>query len=234
MSVRVGEFAGLSRVRELGMGAGICDKIPDLPVVFLGGFETTVRDLTAAYTIFPNLGTYRGSHLISSVEDREGHVLYKPDQNEKRVLSPSSAWLVSGVLQQVMKSGTAAKSASLGWKKTGAGKTGTTNDFFDAWFVGYTSSLTCGVWVGMDQPQTILEKGYGSALALPIWVDVMQNVPENLYPAGPLQPPEQVVNASICSVSGARATSACIAQGCAYQIQLPMSGVPKMMCQTAS
>jgi penicillin-binding protein 1A len=158
--------------------------------------------------------------------------LWKADQSEKRVVSANSAWLTSSILQEVMKSGTAAKAASLGWKKIGAGKTGTTNDFYDAWFVGYTSSLTCGVWVGMDQPQTILEKGYGSALALPIWVDIMQQAPENLYPSGPLQPPEQVVTASICSVSGARATSMCVAQNCAYQIQLPVSGVPTSTCQT--
>ena len=91
MSVRVGEFAGLSRVRQLGLAADVSDKIPELPVVFLGGFETSVRDLTAAYTILPNLGTYRKSHLISLVEDRDGRVLYKPDQTENRVVSPSSA-----------------------------------------------------------------------------------------------------------------------------------------------
>ncbi len=232
MTVRVGQFAGLSRVRQLGVEAGISDSIPDLPVVFLGGFETTVRDLTGAYTIFPNLGVYRRTHIISSVEDRDGNVLWKADTGDKRVISPNSAWLTSSILQQVMKSGTAAKSASLGWKKIGAGKTGTTNDFYDAWFVGYTSSLTCGVWVGMDQPQTILEKGYGSALALPIWVDIMQRAPENLYPSGPLEPPEPMVKVAICSVSGARATSACVAQNCAYQTELPTSGVPTSKCQT--
>ncbi len=232
MSVRVGEFAGLPKVRESARAAGVADEIPDLPVVFLGGFETTVKDLTAAYTAFPNLGVVHSPSLISSVEGRGGHVLWAAPRTEKRVFSPQTSWMVTSILEEVMKSGTAAKAASLGWKKPGAGKTGTTNEFFDAWFVGYTSSLTCGVWVGMDKPQTILEKGYGAALALPIWVEIMQHAPENIYPAAPLQPPEQLVKVTLCSVSGERATSVCAAQHYAYEAELPASRVPRGTCQT--
>ncbi|HZJ17328.1 MAG TPA: penicillin-binding transpeptidase domain-containing protein, partial [Chthoniobacteraceae bacterium] len=232
MSVRVGEFAGLRKVRALAQAAGVSDDIPDLPAVFLGGFETTVRDLASAYTIFPNLGVYRPSFLISSIEDREGRVLWQAPRGEERVLSADCAWLVSGILQHVMKSGTAARSASLGWKKIGAGKTGTTNDFFDAWFVGYTSSLTCAVWVGMDQPETILEKGYGSTLALPVWVEIMQQAPEKEYPAAPLDPPSQLVKLTLCSISGSRATSSCAARGCAYETSLPAARLPRETCQT--
>jgi penicillin-binding protein 1A len=148
-------------------------------------FESTVKEITAAYSIFPNHGVLRPPHLIARVEDEAGHIIYQAEQKEQRVVNPDSAWMVSDTLQQVMKTGTAAKAASMGWKKPGAGKTGTTNDFFDAWFVGYTSTLTCGVWVGMDKPQTIMAKGYGSALALPVWVDFMQSVPEKSYPAAP-------------------------------------------------
>lgn len=232
MSVRVGEYASLAKVREFGQNVGLSDNIPDLPVVFLGAFETTARNLTAAYTIFPNHGVYRVPFLISKVEDHAGHVLYEAPHAEKQVLSPESAWMVSGILQQVMKSGTAAKAASLGWKKNGAGKTGTTNDFYDAWFVGYTASLTCGVWVGMDQPQTIMEKGYGAALALPIWVDVMNQAPENKYPASSLTEGVPFKKVSLCSVSGEQATSTCVAQHCAYQMDLPVSRIPSGLCRT--
>jgi len=232
MTVRVGEFAGLSKIRDLARDAGLKQDLPNYPVVFLGGFETTVRNLAAAYTVFPNLGTYRAPYLISSVEDRNGQVLWKAPHEERRLLSPESAWMVSGILQQVMKTGTAAKAASLGWKKNGAGKTGTTNDFFDAWFVGYTSSLTCAVWVGMDQPQTILEKGYGGTLALPIWVDIMQNVPEQKWPAAPFAAPQPPVKVTLCSLSGALATSACQAQKLAYTAELPTSRVPRETCPT--
>jgi penicillin-binding protein 1A len=232
MSVRVGEFAGLTKVRALAQAAGVSDDIPDLPAVFLGGFETTVRDLASAYTIFPNLGVLRPSFLISSIEDRDGTILWQAPHDEKRVLSAETAWLVSGILQQVMKTGTAARAASLGWKKNGAGKTGTTNDFFDAWFVGYTSSLTCAVWVGMDKPQTILEKGYGATLALPIWVEIMQHAPENEYPSAPFEPPSRLMKVVLCSISGLRATSACIAQGYSYETSLPVGRFPQETCHT--
>lgn len=232
MSVRVGEFAGLAKVRSLAHSVGLSDHVPDLPAIFLGSFETTARALTGAYTVFPNLGVYRAPFLISSVEDRDGRVLYRAPREEKRVISPESAWMVSGILQHVMKSGTAAKAASLGWKKPGAGKTGTTNDFFDAWFVGYTSSLTCGVWVGMDQPETIMEKGYGSALALPIWVDFMKQVPEKAFPSAPFEAPAQLVRFTLCSASGARATSMCVQQRCAYESELPATRVPRELCRT--
>jgi penicillin-binding protein 1A len=232
MSIRVGEYASLPKVHDLAMRAGIGDSMPDLPVAFLGAFETTLKDLTAAYTAFPNGGVQHSPHLISSVQDREGRTIYKAPQLEKRLLSPESAWMVSSILEQTMKTGTASKSSSMGWKKPGGGKTGTTNDCFDAWFIGYTSSLTCGVWVGMDQPQTILEKGYGSTLALPIWVDFMQQVPEKNYPAQRLDPPSSLVKARLCSVSGARATSGCLQQGCAYDATLPPTRVAVDSCKT--
>ena len=232
MTVRIGEYVGLPAVREVGMSAGIAETMPDLPVAFLGAFETTLKALTASYTVFPNLGVLRAPHLISRVETSDGQIVYKAGQPDRRVLTEEAAWMTSSIMQQIMKTGTASKAESIGWKKPGAGKTGTTNDFFDAWFVGYTSSLTCGVWVGMDKPQTILEKGYGSALALPIWVDFMQQVPEKTYAAQPFAPPVPLVTVQICSVSGTRATSSCVQMKTAYQTGLPVTRVPGATCPT--
>ena len=230
MSVRVGEFAGLPSVRKVAAAVGIGDTMPALPVAFLGAFETTLRDLTAAYTIFPNLGVRRPAHLVARIEAADGHLLYTAPQNDQQILSPESTWMVSWILQNVMRTGTAAKAESLGWHKPAGGKTGTTNDFHDAWFVGYTSSLTCGVWVGMDEPQTIMEKAYGGALALPIWVDFMKQVPEKIYPANPLQPPVPLYTVRLCSTSGERATSLCEQLHLAYAINLPASRVPATSC----
>jgi len=230
MSVRVGEMAGLPAVRKLADSVGIGEKMPEYPVAFLGAFETTLRDLTAAYTAFPNGGAYRKPHLIASVENEKGEVIYQADTKEHQVMRPEIAWMVTSCLQEVMRSGTAAKAAQLGWKKVGAGKTGTTNDFHDAWFVGYTQSLTCGVWVGMDKPETIMEKGYGSALALPIWVDVMQTAPEKLYPAGPLRPPSPLTRVRLCSATGAVANGGCEAAKTAYETELPATQVPPQRC----
>jgi penicillin-binding protein 1A len=232
MSVRVGEFAGLPAVRELARRAGLGDDLPDLPVIFLGTFEATLGSLTAAYTVFPNLGEKAEPHLVAAVTDREGHTLFRAAASRRRVLEPGTAWLVSIILQETMSSGTAAKSASYGWKKPSGGKTGTTNDYFDAWFVGYTSSLTCGAWVGFDQPRKIGDKAYGSDLALPIWVDFMRGVPENKYAAAPLRQPGDLKEVRLCKVSGLRANSACESQGCAYEANVPASRVPDSTCRT--
>ena len=114
-----------------------------------------------------------------------------------------------------MTSGTAASARSLGFKLPAAGKTGTTNDFKDAWFVGYTSSMTCGVWVGFDQPTTIIPRGYGAALALPVWTQVMTKAADR-YPAEPFKSPVALQQATVCSISNAIATSGCVAAGTAY------------------
>ena len=90
--------------------------------------------------------------------------------------------MTSQLMEEVLTRGTAASARSLGFRLPAAGKTGTTNDYKDAWFVGYTSTITCGVWVGFDQPMTIVPHGYGAALALPVWVQVMNKAAQRYPP----------------------------------------------------
>lgn len=232
MTVRIGESAGLGSVREIGRKAGLSSDIPDLPVIYLGAFESTLKDVTAAYTVFPNLGNMSTPHLIAKVVDTNGNVLIEAPSIQRPVMDPGAAWMVSSILQEVMKSGTASKAAQLGWKKPGAGKTGTTNDYFDAWFVGYTSSLTCGVWAGFDTPQTIGEKAYGSTVALPIWIDFMKSVPEGKYAAQPLPESPNLNEAKLCKVSGLLANPSCTEKGCAYEGTLPAVSIPTKVCQS--
>ena len=133
-------------------------------------------------------------------------------------------------MEQVLTRGTAASARSLGFKLSAAGKTGTTNDYKDAWFVGYTSTLTCGVWVGFDQPTTIIPHGYGAALALPVWTQVMNKAAVR-YPPQPLQPTMALQRATVCSLSNQLATSGCQAAATAYDVDLPMDKVPTTACQ---
>ncbi len=174
MSIRVGEWAGLDNVQALAKKAGL--DAPRLPSMYLGSFETSLKSLTSAYTVFPNHGTERPAYLIERVDAANGQPIYQAEHREVKVMTELVAQTTSNVLERVMTEGTAKQAASFGFRLPGAGKTGTTNDYKDAWFVGYTSSLTCGVWVGMDKPQTITAKGYGATLALPIWADFMQGV----------------------------------------------------------
>jgi penicillin-binding protein 1A len=230
MTVRVGQMVGIPLLKRVADALNIGEAIGNYPVTYIGGFETTLRDLTAAYSVFPNQGVFRRAYLISRIEDHEGNVLYAEKTAPRRIFSPEVAWMTNSILQQIMKTGTAAKAASLGWKKPAGGKTGTTDEFRDAWFVGYTSSLTCGVWVGMDKPETIMEKGYGAALALPVWVDVMNSVSELKYPASRLEPAANLQRVPICSASGCRATSQC-ANYCTVTSELLPAGRATQSCR---
>jgi penicillin-binding protein 1A len=229
MSVRVGERAGLDEVAKLAQTCGI-DGIPRQPGVYLGTFEQTVADLTAAYTVFPNGGVRRQSYIIERIDDADGETIYRAAHIETRALDAGVAWMTSQAMQKTMERGTGATAKSLGFSKPSGGKTGTTNDFRDAWFVGYTSALTCGVWVGLDQPETIMSRGYGSTLALPVWVDVMNSASQQRYPSQPLRSPVPLQRASVCSVSNELATTGCERAGAAYSMELPESRIPADLC----
>ena len=186
MSVRVGSHAGIDEVQRVATAAGF-GNLPRFPSVYLGTFETTLKDLSSAYTIFPNGGIRRQPYLIERIDDSDGRVLYRAAHISTRAVDSNISALITSILTQVLDRGTAAAARSLGFNKPAAGKTGTTNEFRDAWFVGYTQSLTCGVWVGFDRPQTIISKGYGSALALPVWVEFMNAAAAKKYPASPFE-----------------------------------------------
>ena len=182
MSARVGDYAGISSVQHVANAVGLGD-IPSQPAIYLGAFEETLRDVTAAYTVFPNQGERKQAYIIERIDDSDGQPLYRAAHVSAPAMDPNLTAEMTSVMQGVIEHGTAAGARALGWNRPSAGKTGTTNDYKDAWFVGYTRSLTCGVWVGFDHPQTIQAHGYGSALALPIWVEAMNAAPPLRYPA---------------------------------------------------
>jgi penicillin-binding protein 1A len=231
MTVRVGEHVGLGKVQSLLTEAGLGNNIPKLPSIYLGAFGSTLKDVTAAYTAFPSGGVRREPYLIERIDDKEGHVLYQAHPVQRQILKPAISWMMAETLEGVLSRGTAASAKSLGLDRTAAGKTGTTDDYRDAWFVGFTNSLTCGVWVGFDQPQAIEQRGYGAALALPIWVKIIERASRTKYPDGDFAPPEPLSHVELCSVSNEVATDECRSAGTAYQITLPQSMVPSQTCQ---
>lgn len=186
MSVRVGMKTGLGDIAATMERLGLAEHVPHYPSICLGSFESTLRNLTTAYTALATGGKKLQPHLIEQVTDSEGTVLYRATHGRISVLDPTATRTTTGILTEVMTRGTAAKSTELGLRKPAAGKTGTTDHFVDAWFLGYTQGLTCGVWVGFDHPKTIMHGGYGAELALPIWVDVMQSPASDHFASGPL------------------------------------------------
>jgi penicillin-binding protein 1A len=230
MTVRVGELATLDQVRALGVQAGLSRDIPNFPASYLGAFESTLKSVTAAYSAFPGKGLRREPYLIERIDNAQDQVVYQAHPAQKQILSPAITWVIAQTLRGVIERGTASSAKSLGLDRYAAGKTGTTDDYKDAWFVGFTNTLTCGVWVGFDQPQTIEERGYGASLALPIWVRIMEKAPRQRYPDGEFPAPEPLVRARLCSVSNQLATGACEEAGTAYDIVLPQSLSPQQTC----
>ncbi|MBA3607959.1 MAG: PBP1A family penicillin-binding protein [Chthoniobacterales bacterium] len=233
MSVRVGEFAGIDDTQRIATTLGFGTEIPRGAAIYIGSFETDLKDLTSAYTVFPNAGVRKQSYIIERIDDPDHQPIYRAAHVTLPVLDPGATWMTTQLMQEVMTRGTAASARSLGFKLPAAGKTGTTNDYKDAWFVGFTSSLTCGVWVGFDQPATITSQGYGSALALPIWTQVMSKASDR-YPAQQFRAPVVTQRATVCSISNAIATSGCVAAGAAYEIDLPVDKIPRGICKVHS
>ena len=231
MSVRVGQLAGLDAVQKVALDLNLGQNVPRGPAIYIGAFETNLKDLTAAYGVFPNGGVRKQAYVIERIDDANHKPIYRAAHITVPTLNPGIAWMTSQLMEEVMNRGTAATArSSLGFKWPAAGKTGTTNDYKDAWFVGYTNAITCGVWVGFDQPTTIMSHGYGSALALPVWTQTMSKASQR-YPAQPFQPPVQLQRATVCSISNHLATSECQYSGTVYDIDLPIDRIPQVGCE---
>jgi penicillin-binding protein 1A len=230
MSVRIGDLAGAAAVQKEAITLGLGENIPQGPAIYIGSFESNLKDLTSAYSVFPNAGVRKQSYIIERIDDQDHNPIYRAAHVSIPAIDPSAAWMTSQLMEQVLISGTAAAAKSLGFKLPAAGKTGTTNDFRDAWFLGYTTALTCGVWVGFDQPQTIMSQGYGAALALPVWTSTMSKAAQR-YPARPFQPTMAQTRTTVCAESNQLATNECLAAGSGYEITLPVDKVPTAACQ---
>jgi penicillin-binding protein 1A len=140
--------------------------------VALGAAEISLYEQTSAYSVFPNDGVRIVPRYITKVTDYEGRVLEEDYPDVKDVISSRTARIMTSMLQGVVQHGTAIAASSL--KLPLAGKTGTTNDFTDAWFMGFSPTITTGVWVGYDEKKPIGAKETGARAALPIWMDFMK------------------------------------------------------------
>ena len=194
MTVRIAKNLGLDKILDLSNKLNIYDDIPELLSVSLGSAETSLINLTSAYASFVNGGKKVRPNLISRIQDRRGKTIFKLSNKKcigcdkfsndskdypfirhenERVLSEETAYQITSILEGVVKRGTAKKLRDL--KVPLAGKTGTTNNNYDAWFIGYTSDLVIGVYVGFDNPKTLGKYETGSKVALPIFKDFIKN-----------------------------------------------------------
>jgi penicillin-binding protein 1A len=174
VSVRLLNQVGYRETLDLARRMGIRSPLHPFPSTALGSSELTLLELTSAYSIFPNQGIRVEPHTVRYVSGRDGQVLEKTEPAAEEVIPADLAYLMTYLLEGVISDGTGRQAQVINHPM--AGKTGTTDDFSDAWFVGFTPSLVCGVWVGFDQKQSLGPDETGARAALPIWVDFFKAI----------------------------------------------------------
>jgi membrane peptidoglycan carboxypeptidase len=168
----------------------------------------TLLELTSAYGAFANLGVAVTPHLITRVEDASGTSIRADLPARHQAVTAATAFLMSSMLADVIASGTATGARAAGFRLPAAGKTGTADNYTDAWFVGYTPHLVAGVWFGLDKPAPIMNRGFAAVVAVPAWADFMKTATAHDAPDW-FQPPADVEKVTICRLTGMLATDAC-------------------------
>ncbi len=185
-ALKLADRIGIKTVIEYAHRFGITSNIPAYLPVALGSAEITPLEQTSAFSVFPDDGVRIAPRYITKVTDYEGRVLEEDFSDIRDVVSSRTARIMTSMLREVVLHGTAAAAAKMPYPL--AGKTGTTNDFTDAWFIGFSPSLTCGVWIGYDEKKSLGEKETGGHAALPIWIQFMSTALAGKDP-GEFQPP---------------------------------------------
>jgi penicillin-binding protein 1A len=185
-ALKLADKVGIKNVIDYAERFGITAKLPPYLPVALGAAEITPLEQTSAYSVFPDDGVRATPRYLSKVTDYEGRVLEEDYPEVKDVISARTARIMTAMLRDVVMHGTAVAAAKMPYAL--AGKTGTTNDFTDAWFVGFSPTMTCGVWVGFDEKKTLGAKETGARAALPIWMNFMTTALEGKDP-GQFEPP---------------------------------------------
>jgi penicillin-binding protein 1A len=208
-AVRLGQWVGENRVTGMGRRLGLTTPIPPYPSIHLGAAEVVPAELVAAFAAFGNGGYRVAPTLVQRVEDRRGTVLWQAPPARHQALDAGVAFLTLTMLEDVISSGTGTAVRANGFWLPAAGKTGTTNETRDVWFVGLTPDLVAGVWLGFDQPRPIMPGASGGRLAAPVWADLMARAYQSRPAPAPWAPPANVVSAYIDEETGSLATDAC-------------------------
>jgi penicillin-binding protein 1A len=201
------QLVGARTVLRVAGDAGL-DRLPDVPSLALGTGLVTPIDLTSAYTMFPGGGEVARPRGILSVVDADDAVVLERGVEHERVVSDAVAFQMVSMLRDVIERGTGRAARDLGVRGPIGGKTGTTDDYRDAWFVGFSSSIVAGVWVGFDQPAPIGADAYGARIALPIWAEFMKRTASR-FPAKDFPVPDSVHEVELCSVSYLKPVEGC-------------------------
>ncbi len=209
-TIRVSQVVGLPRIIERAHQNGIVSAIPNLPSVALGAIEVTPMELVTAYAPFANGGFKVRPRLVRRIETSDGNVVWSGDNAPlERVMDPRDAYQLTSMLEGVVNYGTARAIRDYGIKGLVAGKTGTTNNGADVWFVGYTPNMVAGFWFGYDNPAPIAHDASGGRLAAPAWAEFYQSGWRERAPEASWAPPAGMSMRVIDAQTGWLATEYC-------------------------
>jgi penicillin-binding protein 1A len=189
-AVRMGITIGPELLNKYAHACGVTSDIPAYPSSYLGACSISLNEMVGIYSTFADQGDWVKQHIVIQVRDQDDNILYRFQPEGHHVFTPQVARQVTGMMQNVLDFGTGEPVRDqFGFTAPAAGKTGTTNDYKDALFIGFTSKLVAGVWIGYDTPREIMPGGYGAAVALPVWANVMKQMvgsyPMNDFPVPP-------------------------------------------------
>jgi penicillin-binding protein 1A len=208
-AVRVMEMLGPRQVVAYAKRFGFPEDFPPYLSTALGSAEATLLEVTSAYSAFPNQGIRLQPYQVSAIIDREGNVLEETRPAPREAIRADSAFVMTNLLRGVVQRGTAAAASSLDWPL--AGKTGTVDDYTDAWFIGFDPHITVGVWVGYDEKKPIGYGETGGVTALPIWMDFMReyiNLRGDRKNPPQFEPPGNIIFVAVDSATGDTAADA--------------------------
>jgi len=205
LGMELGEQAVISEASKFGLTT----RVPAFPSIHIGSADVIPLEMIAAYTTFANLGTRTVPNAVLRVEDRSGKIVWQPPVRSVEVMDTLHAWLMTDVLRDVVRHGTAVGSVGARINFPAGGKTGTTNDGYDVWFIGFTPDMVTGLWIGFDQPTKIKANAQGGVLVGPAWSAMMREVYERRsLPAAWSRPPG-LTALDVDKTTGYKATPFC-------------------------
>ncbi|MBW3629272.1 MAG: PBP1A family penicillin-binding protein [Gemmatimonadetes bacterium] len=236
VTIRLGMQIGMEPVRSVARRAGLETPIPGFPSVYIGAAAVYPLQLIAGYAPFANGGLRVTPRFVKRIEDRDGNVLWEPASPPRPALPPGLSWIVTDMLREVVDRGTGynVRNPAVGnipYEVPIAGKTGTTNNATDVWFVGYTPDVLAGVWLGFDQPRSISSSATGGGLAVPVWARVVRKYYESNSIPAPWERPEDAVVRHINRLTGKAVSADCPYSAGSYTDYFVVSAAPAPGCE---
>ena len=205
LGMELGEQAVISEAAKFGLTT----RVPAFPSIHIGSADVIPLEIIAAYTTFANLGTRTTPNAVLRVEDRSGKIVWQPPVRSVEVMDTLHAWLMTDALRDVVRHGTAVGSVGARINFPAGGKTGTTNDGFDVWFIGFTPDMVTGLWIGFDQPRKIKANAQGGVLVGPAWSAMMREVYERRSVPSSWSRPAGLSALDVDKTTGYKATPFC-------------------------